>query len=428
MRHLLSRLFLINFSTFLVTAIAVLGVRWFVDPGVTPLDRARQAIALAVNVDAPPAQLQTRIELMRAEFGGQATVYDLEGQVLASNIAPPLPFDLDAGHSRHPSFDGAGHQNGWVVFGAVSDQVIGDTSELLLLVLGVAGIVGLGFAAWATSRLVGPLLAMTNAARSIAQGNFDVHLGLDRSDEVGVLGRAFDDMAGKLALLQRSQRELLTSVSHELRTPLARMRLAVTMLQDGDELGELLPELDTDLDELERMTDRVLGAVELDLELSHGEAMALGPRSSVPARALARRVAARFRLAHPERELDEELDEELGAVTIDTPAVLRACENLLDNAHRHSPLGRPVRLEVRRVGEWLELAVSDEGPGVPPQLRELVFTPFFRVDASRSRGTGGLGLGLTIVARIVEAHGGTVHLGAAPGAGARFSIRLPAGS
>ncbi|NVB38661.1 HAMP domain-containing histidine kinase [Pseudenhygromyxa sp. WMMC2535] len=433
MRRLLTRLFLINFSTFLLVSAAVLFVRWTADPGLTPLGRAREAIAMAVDAGQPPEQLQGRLELMRSRLGGHTSVYDLHGRLLASNVEPPLPPEPTSQLSRFPTYANDGTQTGWAIYGSLPDRVISETSVILALTLSVAGVLGLGLAAWATRRLVGPLLSMTEATRAIARGDFNVQLDLARSDELGSLARAFDDMTQKLARLQRSQRELLSSVSHELRTPLARMRLALTMLQDGEELGDMLPELSADVDELERMTSSVLAAAKLDLDLSRGAPIAVAARERVEVSAFVERVAARFRLAHPERELDVDLGEHpesLGALALDVAALLRACENLLDNAYRHGPADRPVRIAARRGGErggeMIELAVIDEGPGIPAQLQELVFTPFFRVDPSRSRVTGGLGLGLAMVARIAEAHGGSVGLESTPGEGARFVIRLPA--
>jgi two-component system sensor histidine kinase SenX3 len=199
------------------------------------------------------------------------------------------------------------------------------------------------------------------------------------------------------------------------------------MLQEGEPSHELLPELDSDLEELERMVARVLDAARLDLELDRGVGAVLGPRETLVASELVERVAARFRLAHPARALDVHAEPELArvSVSVDTPALLRACDNLLDNAVRHGPRDRPLHVEARCVAAQLELSVRDEGPGIPESLHELVFTPFFRADPSRSRETGGLGLGLTLVARTVEVHGGTIRLDSREGEGAQFTITLP---
>lgn len=428
MRRLLYRLFLINLATFLITLVAVLGVRVLADPDTTPLGRAQLAVSLSVDLDAPPAELAARLDRMKREFGGRTSAYTLAGELIATNVDPPLPFAVESNTpslSRHPTYDHAGRPTGYLVFGPLPGLIVGEVTRVMVLALIVAGLVGLALAFLITRRLVDPLTRLTAASREIGRGRFDVQVDVTRRDEVGELGRAFDAMARRLALLQRAQRELLASVSHEFRTPLARMRVVHAMLHEGDEVRELLPELASDLDELERLVASVLATADLDLDQRPAEQRAAA-RERIAAAELVERVVARFRLAHPERalELDEgELDQ--SELDVEVPALLRACDNLLDNAVRHGPPDRPLRLEARREGDRLALTIADEGPGIPAELHELVFTPFFRADPSRSRETGGLGLGLAIVARIVEAQGGEVALASSPGQGARFTLRLP---
>lgn len=428
MRRLLHRLFLVNFASFLITLLAVLAVRLTFDTDAAPLARAQRAVAIATDLEQPPAWVGARLEQMRSEFGGRTSAYSVDGTLIASNVDPPLPFAVEhnsATLARFATYDLAGNQTGWLVFGPLPGLLLHELGRLSLLALIIAGAVGLALAFFATRRLVEPLTRLTEATRAIGRGDFDIQVSVDRQDEVGELGRAFDQMARKLALLQRSQRELLVSVSHELRTPLARMRVVHAMLGEGDEVRELLPELGTDLDELDRLITGVLSAARLDLELSRGEAAVLDPREPIRGRELIDRVAARFRLAHPDRALIVAAHEELGTIDADVPALLRACDNLLDNGLRHGPGDRPLRLTATRERDTLALAFADEGSGIPAELRELVFSPFFRADPSRQRETGGLGLGLTIVARIVAAHGGSVRVDSPPGAGAVFTIRLP---
>jgi two-component system OmpR family sensor kinase len=430
MRRLLYRLFLINFTTFLITLLAVVVVRLLIDSDTTPLGRAQLAVSLGTDLEQPAEDIEARLAMMRVEFGGRTTAYTVEGELIASNVDPPLPFAVEHNSpslARFATYDIAGNQTGWLVFGPLPGVVVNEVGRVMLLALIVAGAVGLALAFLITRRLVEPLTRLTEAARSVGRGQFDVQVAVDRRDEVGVLGRAFDDMTRKLALLQRSQRELLASVSHEFRTPLARMRVVHAMLQEGeaDEVRELLPELVTDLDELERLVDGVLGAAKLDLDLSRDAVATRAPREPITGRDLVDRVAARFRLAHPERELIVEIGEDLGTLDADVPALLRACDNLLDNGLRHGPAARPLRMSATSESDQLAIAFADEGPGIAAELHELVFSPFFRVDRSRSRETGGLGLGLTIVTRILEAHGGRVGVDSKPAAGAVFTIRLP---
>ena len=425
MRRLLYQLFLINLALFLVAVIVVFATNWLIAPRSSPLGRAQLAVALAIDAEQPPAQIQARLNRMNREFGGRSSVYDHTGQLLATTAEPPLPLKAGIGTGKFATHDTAGAQTGWIVFGSLPGKIISESGQVLLVVLSIVGVIGLGLAFLVTRRLVEPLTRLTEATRAVGRGEFGGQLEIEREDELGALGHAFDEMTRRLALLQRSQRELLASVSHELRTPLARMRFVHAMLQEGESVEDMLPELGADLDELERMVAGVLSAARLDLDLSRGAPLELGPREQVGGRALVDRVAARFGLAHADRELVIAAPEQLGTIEADLPALLRACDNLLDNACRYGPPDRPLRLEASLVKEQLQLAFIDEGPGIAEELHELLFTPFFRADPSRSRETGGLGLGLPIVARILEAHGGTVGVESREGAGARFFVRIP---
>ena len=110
----------------------------------------------------------------------------------------------------------------------------------------------------------------------------------------------------------------------------------------------------------------------------------------------------------------------------DRDAIKRALANLLDNALRHSPTGAPVRVAAARRNGWAVLSVADDGPGLTEDERERVFERFWRSDSARSRESGGAGLGLAIVRRIAESHGGDVDVTSTPGAGSLFELRLPA--
>ena len=426
MPRLLYQLFAVNLATFLIFMGTVLLHNWVLAPESSPLGRAQLAVSLALDAERTPAAIGTRLEAMRREFDGRSSVYNRSGELLATNIEPPLELDPAFASNKFPTYDADGNTTGWIVFGPIPRRVIGEMGRPLVFALAIAGVLGLGLALLVTRRLVEPLARMTRAAQAIGRGEFSGQVAVERKDELGVLGHAFDEMTRRLALLQRSQRELLASVSHELRTPLARMRFVHAMLQEGESIDEMLPELEADLGELERMVARVLEAARLDLDLSHKAPLRLDAREAIEGSTLVDRIAARFRLAHPDRELVLNSAEQLCAIRADIPALLRACDNLLDNAYRYGPPERPLRLEAESTDGHLQLRFVDEGPGIARELHALLFTPFFRADPSRSRETGGLGLGLTLVARIVEAHNGTVRVDSREGAGATFELRIPA--
>ncbi|MEZ4384632.1 MAG: HAMP domain-containing sensor histidine kinase [Nannocystaceae bacterium] len=425
MRRLRYQLFLVNVATFLIFLSSILIHNWVLAPEKSPPGRAQRALSWVLDAERPAAEIEARITRMRAELGGLTSVYDRDGALLATNARPPVPLDPGFASNRFATHDAAGAETGWIVFGPLPRRALSEIGVPLLASVGITGALGLGLALLVTRRLVGPLSRLTEATRAVGRGEFGGQVALDREDEIGMLGHAFDEMTRRLAHLQRSQRELLASVSHELRTPLARMRFALTMMQEGEAVDEMAPELGADLDELERMVAKVLAATRLDLEVSDGAPLSLDARERIEGRALVERIVARFRLAHAERELVLAAEDDLGAIEADINALLRACDNLLENAYRYGPPEQPLRLDVCVVDGELRLSFTDAGPGIAEELHALIFTPFFRADPSRSRETGGLGLGLTLVARIVAAHGGTVGVTSRPGAGATFSIQLP---
>ena len=269
-----------------------------------------------------------------------------------------------------------------------------------------------------------PLERLTEAARRLGQGDLSVRTKLRRGDEVGELSQAFDEMAERLEALVRSEKELLANVSHELRTPLARIRVALELAGEGDlaKARAYLGEIGADLAELDRLVADVLTAARLDAGLPGGSPPLR--KELVPGGELVERAAERFRSAFPSRELAVELAQGLPAVEADPALLRRVIDNLLDNARKYSD--GPLRLVGRASPEGLVVEVHDRGIGIDPEDLPRLFTPFFRTDRSRARGTGGVGLGLTLARRIVEAHGGRIGAESAVGEGTCVRFVVPA--
>lgn len=295
-----------------------------------------------------------------------------------------------------------------------------DRSPLALIlslgwVLGVT--IGGAFAVHALIRR--PLGRLTAAARSFGAGTLDARTGLRGPDEFGELGLRFDEMADRVQALLRSERELLANVSHELRTPLARLRVATDLLAELPSPPPELAGLVEDLHELEQLVGDVLTAARLSLV---GDGTAAPPlrRRAVGMSELLERAADGFRTRH-RGELTVEVPPDLPTRELDPVLFRRAIDNLLDNAAKY---GEAVRLVARTEGAAVVIEVVDRGIGIAPEDLARVFEPFFRTDRSRTKGTGGVGIGLSLVRQIVERHGGTVTLESTPGEGttARISI------
>ena len=272
-----------------------------------------------------------------------------------------------------------------------------------------------------------PLAELSKVARALGSGDLKARAELDRADEIGELGRGFDEMAERVEGLVLTQKELLANVSHELRTPLARIRVALDIASEGDALAarNSLEEIAVDLGELEGMIDDILTTTRMDLQSGAHRTTGFSlRRGSVPPLSIAERAAERFRSRYPERRLNLVLEAALGEIHVDATLFRRVIDNLLDNAHKYSPAGAEITLEVRAEGGEVVFEVIDAGMGISDKDLARVFEPFFRAERSRSRGTGGVGLGLTLAKRIIDAHGGSIALSSQVGRGTRAQIRL----
>ncbi len=259
----------------------------------------------------------------------------------------------------------------------------------------------------------------------------------DARTEVGRLGRAFNRMLGNveasLATRQQSEdklRRFVADASHELRTPLAGIRGYTELaLRTGDDLSPdvrtALGRVDAESARMSRLVDDLLLLARLDA----GRPLALEP---VDLTKLAIEVTSDARVAGPDHRWVLDLPEEPVVITGDQYRLHQVFANLLSNARTHTPPGSTVTVRLARSasdsgGAGAEVAVADDGPGIPPELQEQVWERFARADTARSRTAGSTGLGLAIVRAVVAAHHGTLMLSSEPG-NTTFRIWLPAGS
>jgi len=293
-----------------------------------------------------------------------------------------------------------------------------------------AGFVILGAGSLLTARsIVGPLRKLSRTASALGAGDLTVRSALDRSDEIGDVSRSFDAMAERVEHLVLAERELLANVSHELRTPLARIRVAMDIAGEGD--GETqrqsMSEIGVDLAELEALIDDILTSARLELARGRFSAQLLELHDEeVAADVLCHRTESRFRARHPSRSLVVSAAAEAGAVRVDPVLFRRVLDNLLENAHKYSRDERStITLRASADGDDVVFEVEDRGIGIAEADMPRVFLPFFRSDRSRARGTGGVGLGLTLAKRIVEAHAGTITVSSEIDVGTTVRVRLP---
>jgi two-component system, OmpR family, sensor kinase len=301
---------------------------------------------------------------------------------------------------------------------------------LPLILTMVSGLIVLGVGAFLTARWIArPLSHLSRMATSLGQGDLGVRSELERNDELGDVARAFDEMAERIQRLLQTEKELLANVAHELRTPLSRIRVALEIAAEGDAEAARasLAEIAVDLAELEALINDVLTAARF--ELGDGGATSAGfalHLQEVAPQTIAERSAELFRRRHPARPFAKHFADDSRAIEADPVLLRRVLDNLLENAHKYSPeADSEISLSVAERAGRACFEVRDHGMGISDDDLPLVFTAFFRADRSRSRGTGGVGLGLTLAKRIVEAHGGSIEVESVVGRGSTFRAWLP---
>ena len=250
---------------------------------------------------------------------------------------------------------------------------------------------------------------------------------MSRRDELGEMARAFDEMVQRLEAMIQGERELLANVSHELRTPLARIRVALELAEEGDTSSARrhLKSIGTDLVELEDLIEDLLTTARLDMtaSLDRGGAPTLY-RSAVRVSDLVQQAASRFRERCPQCVVEVSVGGDVGQIDADARLMQRVLDNLLNNARTHGSADSPIGLQASLDQTNVRIEVNDQGSGITSEDLPRVFEPFFRTERSRSREKGGVGLGLTLCKRIVEAHDGAIEARSS-GRGTTFSITLP---
>jgi signal transduction histidine kinase len=289
-------------------------------------------------------------------------------------------------------------------------HVLHDRLVWLLLVL-VAGVVL--FAHVVLNRLLRPLRSLQEGVDRLGRGELDFALPRPTRDEFGSLTAAFNEMVRRVGDMVRARDQLLLDVSHELRSPLTRMKVALALSPGGEKKREMA----NDVAEMEAMIGELL---ELE-RLRDGRAVHRVRGDLAP---LLREVVGTVGAAAPGARLS--LAVPALPVDIDEGRVRAVLRNVLENALKYSlPDSRAVEVTAAIEDGLAVVRFADDGPGIPTEDLPSLFEPFFRVDRSRSRRTGGYGLGLSLCKRVMEAHRGTISAANNPGRGATFTLRFP---
>lgn len=293
--------------------------------------------------------------------------------------------------------------------------------QLLLIISAIALLVISTTAYLIIHPLEKKIKTVEGAARRIGGGDLSARAEVGGNDEVSQLAYAFNSMAEHIQRLIDSQRELTRAVSHELRTPVARIRFGMEMLADTDDIDDRfrqLAQLDGDIDELNKLIDEILTYAKLEqgIPVLDFEAVDLGE--------LLQKVAKETTALGVKQKITVQLPPQDTIAEAERRYLHRVLQNLAGNATRYAK--SEVCLSAGIYDSCAYITVEDDGHGIPEKDREKVFQPFTRLDDSRTRASGGYGLGLSIVSRIAFWFGGNIKVEASPRlGGAKFVMTWP---
>ncbi len=278
-------------------------------------------------------------------------------------------------------------------------------------------------ALWQSNSIVQPLREMSEAARSLAKGNYNQRVQVQRNDELGDMATAFNQMAVDLSHQSELRRQMMADVAHELRTPLSVLRIDLESMEDG--LMEASPEnvraLQSEVSYLSNLVDdlRMLSLADAgDLKIE---------KSPVELNSLVREMVERQQNAARERKINltaQYTDNEI-FVMGDPQRLSQVMVNLLSNAIQHTLPGYEITTKIEVENQIARVSVTNYGTWIPKEDLDRIFERFYRLERSRNRDQGGSGLGLSIARSLVNAHGGKIWAESVQGESTTFTFTLP---
>lgn len=413
----------LSFLVFQVIADRMQRIR--IDPTFDRMDEVQLESARSAYEHRGKQGLADYMAMLDRIFSGSHYLLDAHGNDVATGadrhwMLPPPPVD------KSRTADGKGH---WLITHRSADGVywfaakglqgrihIWDFLPYYFLVLGATGAIF-----WlATVGVVLPIQRIASTIAVFGQGDLSVRIHAGRPDEIGQLGRAFDQMAERLERLIVSERQLLGDISHELRSPLARLKFAV-------KLARTSPDPQSALDRIERDVDRisVLVADIVEVTFTEGDPALRGAKC-VPVGEILEDVVRDCALEAEARRCRIKLTGGIGGSAMGSREMLRrAVENVVRNAVRYAPEGTTVEVSATETERAATIIVRDHGPGVPEEALARIFDPFYRVEEARDNKSGGSGLGLSIARRALQAHHGSIEAeNTYPGLQVRITLPL----
>lgn len=431
MSRLHLRLVLVFFLVLVVVSVLSAALAWFLRP-LSPERVQAKLEGQAAILAGRAAELWEDAELLGEWVRRQGAVLDLRITVrdptlhLVASVGEPLP-PQGRGWRGGPGHEGwrglrveqpiehNGKTVGTLSLAPTSPRrLLYPRRPPLLVPILVIGLIVSALALWPISRsLTRRLVDLEAVSTRLAEGDLSARARVRGNDEVDRLARRFNTMASSLEEQRDGRQRFFQAISHELRSPLARMRVALDNLAESPVQGQRFVEsAQRDIDEIDTLVGRLL-------EVARGADGKPELRGeSVDVVQLSRALAQPLGLAIETSAAEI-------VVRADHEVLGRAIRNVLENAARYAGTDHPVELAAAHGEGVVELRFRDRGPGIPETERERVFQPFYRLDTSRDRASGGVGLGLALVRQALEQHGGEAFAEAHPEGGTVLVLRLP---
>ena len=369
------------------------------------LDRAREIARqsfLEIRYESPDLRWATSDELPT----------DLKGLFNAWHQNPDIRYGRYQGRHVIEVDKAAGR----FIFGVSRNLPVDSARHGLLVIILALLTVILVAAFFAIRYILRPVKWLNTGVQEVSRGNLKHRVPLKKSDELRDLAAAFNDMTDRIRDMLHTKEQLLLDVSHELRTPLTRMKVALEFLEDS----QAKQSIQADMQEMEKMVTEILETARMQHKY---ENLKKQPTNLV---GLLKEVLPEFENQPPGIELVEFPTEVMAAV--DSEKIKTVFENVINNAVKYSqPDSGPIRIFYKSHKSYAVIRIVDQGIGIPQEELSHIFEPFYRVDKSRAKDTGGYGLGLSLCKTIMEAHDGKIEVQSRPEEGTTVSLFFPLG-
>jgi signal transduction histidine kinase len=375
--------------------------------------------------------LQAMLEGMQNSSRMRYVIADLDGNVYVDstgkligqrlNLANSKPFAayMIEGEPMLSYFEPLDAPNLQLIQQGFTDSV---NNSLLIAIL-VAGVLALLLVLLLSRSILSPVSALTRAAQEMENGDLSHRVKVRTNGELGELAKAFNAMADGLQRQEQLRRNMVSDVAHELRTPLSNVRGYLEALRDGvvEPTPGLIGSLHEEALSLNRLVDDLQELALAEAGQLHLEIQPVAVLPAVEKALLAVRAQARAR----QISLRIDIPAGLTPILADRDRFHQVLCNLLDNALTHTPAGGTISVQAAQAGLAVEFSIQDNGEGIAEEHLPLIFERFYRVDKSRTRSTGGAGLGLAIVRQLVEAQGGQISARSTLGEGTTILFTIP---